>query len=193
MLPRSVTPIRVGIFLGFVTAAVYLIGARRSFGYDAAATFANFVATPSLVDAFAVHAVMPSIVLKNIASNDHVFLSLISHVIYSVTGLRNEWVYRLVPALAAGGTIGVSTAVLARRFGLLAGTSAGLFIATNPMFVDNSRDLRGYSLAAVLALLATLLLLDSLSPSGRAWGGAAGAVYPLPRGLARATRAFACR
>ena len=191
MLPRSVTPIRVGIFLGVVTAAVYLIGARRSFGYDAAATFANFVATPSLVDAFAVHAAMPSIVLKNIASNDHVFLSLISHVIYSVTGLRNEWVYRLVPALAAGGTIGVSTAVLARRFGLLAGTSAGLFIATNPMFVDNSRDLRGYSLAALLALLATLLLLDSLSPSGRGWGRGARAVYAVLLGLAIATHVFA--
>src|SRR2546422_2019729 len=191
MLPRSVTPIRVGIFLGVVTAAVYLIGARRSFGYDAAATFANFVATPSLVDAFAVHAAMPSIVLKNIASNDHVFLSLISHVIYSATGLRNEWVYRLVPALAAGGTIGVSTAVLARRFGLLAGTSAGLFIATNPMFVDNSRDLRGYSLAALLALLATLLLLDSLSPSGRGWGRGPRAVYAVLLGLAIATHVFA--
>ena len=54
MLPRFMTPIRVGIFLGAVTAAVYLVGARRSFGYDAAATFANFVATPNLVDAFAV-------------------------------------------------------------------------------------------------------------------------------------------
>src|SRR2546427_10569561 len=124
MLPRSVTPIRVGFFWGFVPAAVSLIGARRSFGYDAAATFANFVATPSLVDAFAVHAAMPSIVLKNIASNDHVFLSLISHVIYSATGLRNEWVYRLVPALAAGGALGVSTAGLAGRFGVLGGGSA---------------------------------------------------------------------
>ena len=154
MLPRFITPTRVGIFLGAVTAAVYMIGARRSFGYDAAATFANFVATPNLVDAFAVRAAMPSIVLKSIASNDHVLFSLISHVIYSVTGLRNEWVYRLVPALAAGGTVGVSAAVLARRFGLLAGVCAGLFIATNPMFVDNSRDVRGYSLAALLALVA---------------------------------------
>jgi hypothetical protein len=187
MLPRFMTPIRVGIFLGAVTAAVYLIGARRSFGYDAAATFANFVATPNLVDAFAVHAAMPSIVLKSIASNDHVFLSLISHVIYSVTGLRNEWVYRLVPALAAGGTVGVSAAVLARRFGLLAGVCAGLFIATNPMFVDNSRDLRGYSLAALLALVATLLLVNSLSQQGRGVRIA----YAVLLGLAVATHVFA--
>ena len=191
MLPRFVTPTRVGITLGAVTTALYLIGARRSFGYDAAASFANFVATPNLVDAFAVHAAMPSIVLKNIASNDHVLLSLISHVIYSVTGLRNEWVYRLVPAMAAGGTAGVSTAVLAKRFGLLAGMCAGLFIATNPMFVDNSRDLRGYSLAALLALLATLLLTNSLSPQGRELGIGARVAYGLLLGLAIATHVFA--
>ncbi len=191
MLPRLVTPIRVGIVLGALTSAAYLIGAGRSFGYDAAATFANFVATPNLVDAFAVHAALPSIVLKNIASNDHVFLSLISHVVYSLTGSRNEWVYRLVPALAAGGTVGVSAAVLARRFGLAAGISAGLFIATNPMFVDNSRDLRGYSLAALLSLLATIVLMNSLSPQGRGLGRGARVAYAAFLGLAIATHVFA--
>src|SRR6266581_1363640 len=158
MFSRSLTPIRVGAFLGLVTAAAYMIGSRRSFGYDAAATFASFVATPSLWDAFAVRAALPSILLKTIASNDHVLLSLLSHVIYSLTGLRNEWVYRLIPALAAGGTVGVATAVLSRRFGLLAAVCAGLYIATDPLFVDNSRDLRGYSLAALGSVVATLIL-----------------------------------
>jgi 4-amino-4-deoxy-L-arabinose transferase-like glycosyltransferase len=158
--PRA--PIVVGAVLGIATTAGYLIGSGRSFGYDAAATFGNFVATPNLIDAFAVHSAMPTMPLKSIASNDHVFLSLMSHFIYSLTGSRSEMVYRLVPALAAGGTVGVSAVALARRFGLLAGACAGLFIATNPMFVENSRDLRGYSLAALLALLATI----SLSPSG---------------------------
>jgi hypothetical protein len=167
--PRA--PIVVGAVLGVATTAAYLIGSGRSFGYDAAATFGNFVATPNLVDAFAVHSAMPTMPLKSIASNDHVFLSLISHVTYSLTGSRSEVVYRLVPALAAGGTVGVSAAVLARRFGLLAGACAGLFIATNPMFVENSRDLRGYSLAALLALLATLVLVNSLPPQA---GGCAG-------------------
>jgi 4-amino-4-deoxy-L-arabinose transferase-like glycosyltransferase len=114
---------------------------------------------------------MPSMPLKSIASNDHVFLSLISHVIYSLTGSRSEVVYRLVPALAAGGTVAVAATVLARRFGLLAGASAGVFIATNPLFVENSRDLRGYSLAALLALLATMVLVNSLSPKAGGWAG----------------------
>src|ERR1700730_9805280 len=164
MLRRAVAhpnaPIVVGLTLGFATTAAYLIGSGRSLGYDAAATSANFITTPNLIDAFAVHPIVPSIILKSIASNDHVFFSLVSHVIYSLTGSRSEVVYRLIPAVAAGATVGVSAVVLSRRFGLLAGASAGLFIATNPLFVDNSRDLRGYSLAALLVLLATLLLLD---------------------------------
>src|SRR5712664_3920359 len=97
-------PVVVGAALGIATTAAYLIGSGRSFGYDAAATFGNFVATPNLIDAFAVHSAMPSMPLKSIASNDHVFLSLISHVIYSLTGSRSEVAYRLVPALAAGGS-----------------------------------------------------------------------------------------
>ncbi|HXB04998.1 MAG TPA: hypothetical protein VNY77_09070 [Candidatus Angelobacter sp.] len=180
----------VGAALGVATTAAYLIGSGRSFGYDAAATFGNFVATPNLIDAFAVHSAMPSMPLKSIASNDHVFLSLISHVIYSLTGSRSEVVYRLVPALAGGGTVGVSAMVLARRFGLLAGASAGAFIATNPLFVENSRDLRGYSLAALLALLATLVLMNSLSPKGTGLGRGAGVGYALLLGLAIATHVF---
>jgi uncharacterized membrane protein len=133
---------------------------------------------------------MPTMPLKSIASNDHVFLSLISHVIYSLTGSRSEVVYRLVPALAAGGTVGVSAAALARRFGLLAGVSAGLFIATNPLFVENSRELRGYSLAALLALLSTLVLVNSLSLKGRGLGSGARVAYALLLGLAIATHVF---
>src|SRR5882672_1787513 len=81
-MPRR-GPVLAGILLGLATTAIYMIGSRRSFGYDAAATFANFIATPSLLDAFAVHSALPSIPLKTIASNDHVLLSLISHLIYS--------------------------------------------------------------------------------------------------------------
>jgi hypothetical protein len=173
-----------GVLLGAVTAAIYLVGGRRSFGYDAAATFANFVATPSIWDAFAVSTALPSIPLKSVASNDHVLLSLISHLIYSTTGSRSEIVYRLVPALAAGGVVGVTTRALAQRFGLLAGAAAGLFIATDPLFVENSRDLRGYSLAALGCVLATVIL------AGR-WTRLRLIAYALLMGLAIAAQLFA--
>ncbi len=175
----------IALALGIGTAAVYLIGSGRVFGYDSAVTFANFIATPNLLDAFAVHSQQATIPLAQIAGNDHVLVSLVSHLVYSITGTRNEVVYRLLPALAAGGTVGVGTAVLARRFGLAAGVSAGLFVATNPMFVENSRDLRGYSLAAFCGLLATVLFFQQRWTRWRL--GAYGALL----GLAIAAHVFA--
>ncbi len=147
-----------GAVLGAATFAVYMVGSNRSFGYDAAATFANFIGTSSIWDAFAVRSVIPTIPVTQVATNDQVLISLVSHVIFSLTGSRSEVVYRVIPALAAGGVVGISTTVLTRRFGLLAGVCAGLFIATNPLFVDNSRDLRGYSLAALGSVVGTLAL-----------------------------------
>lgn len=181
---RQRAPFVAGALLGAATAAVYLVGANRSFGYDAAATFSNFVATPSLWDAFAFHQALPTIPLKIVASNDHVLISLISHVIYSLTGSRDELVYRLTPALAAGATVGVTATVLIRRFGWPAGVSAALFVATNPLFVDNSRDLRGYSLATLGCVVATLLLAGRRTR----WRLLA---YALVMGLAIAAQFFA--
>ncbi len=176
-----------GALLGIATFAVYMIGSSRSFGYDAAATFANFVATPSLWDAFAVRSVIPTIPVSQVATNDHVLVSLLSHLIYSATGSRSEVVYRVLPALAGGATVGLSTGVLVRRFGLLAGACAGLYIATVPLFVDNSRDLRGYSLAALGSVAGTVLIRGRGDRRSR-WSLAA---YAVVMGLAIAAQLFA--
>jgi uncharacterized membrane protein len=177
-------PAIAGTILGLATAGAYLVGSTRVFGYDSAVTFANFIATPSILDAFAVHSQQPTIPLATIAGNDHVLVSLLSHVIYSLTGTRSEAVYRMMPALAAGGAVGVTSAVLMARFGAIAGLCAGLYVATDPLFVDNSRDLRGYSLAALCAVLATVLL--ARPPTGwRRWS------YGLLIGLAIAAHVFA--
>lgn len=170
--------------LGVLTFAVYMIGSNRNFGYDAAATFTNFVATPSLWDAFALRSVVPTIPVTQVATNDHVLLALISHIVFSLSATRNEAVYRIVPALAAGATVGISTYVLSKRFGLLAGVCAGLFIATDPLFVDNSRDLRGYSLAALGSVVATLLLTGP-------WTRRRLAAYAVVMGLAITAQLFA--
>src|SRR5260370_32185338 len=119
-----------------------MIGSNRSFGYDAAASFANFIATPSIWDAFAVRSVIPTIPVSQVATNDHVLVSLVSHAIYSATGSRSEVVYRLLPGLAAGGTVGLAPGALAPRFGLLAGICAGVYIATDPLFVEDRKSTR---------------------------------------------------
>ena len=170
--------------LGVATFAVYMIGSNRSFGYDAAASFANFIATPSIWDAFAVRSVIPTIPVAQVATNDHVLISLASHVIYSLTGSRSEVVYRVLPALAAGGTVGLSTGALTRRFGLLAGVCAGLYIATDPLFVDNGREMRGYSLAALGSVAGTLILAGK-------WTRWRLAGYALVMGLAISAQLFA--
>src|SRR5438093_7857175 len=184
MGPSSNRAALAGTLLGVATFAAYMIGSNRSLGYDAAASFANFIATPSIWDAFAVRSVIPTIPVTQVATNDHVLLSLLSHFIYSATGTRSEVVYRLLPALAAGATVGVSTAALARRFGILAGICAGLFIATDPLFVDNGRDIRGYSLAALGSVIATLIL------SSR-WTRGRLIAYALIMGLAISAQLFA--
>src|SRR2546421_10127613 len=68
-----------GALLGVATFAIYMIGSNRSFGYDAAASFANFIATPSVWDAFALRSVIPTIPVTQVATNDHVLVSFVSH------------------------------------------------------------------------------------------------------------------
>ncbi|TMD20711.1 MAG: hypothetical protein E6I98_04095 [Chloroflexi bacterium] len=176
--------VAIGVALGAAAAAAYLIGSGRVFGYDSAVTFANFIATPNLLDAFAIHSQQATIPLAQIAGNDHVLVSLWSHLIYSLTGTRSEVVYRLLPAIAAGATAGVTAAVLVERFGVAAGVSAGLYVATNPMFVENSRDLRGYSVATLFGLLATIVFFGK-------WTRWRLVLYGVLLGLAIAAHAYA--
>src|SRR5258706_13869186 len=118
-------PRLLGLALGVAAAAVYLIGSGRVFGYDSAVTFATFIATPSLIDAFAVHAQQPTIPLAQIAGNDHVLLSLFSHVAYSFTGTRSEVVYRLLPAAAGAARAGVEPWASGTPVGMIPGTLDG--------------------------------------------------------------------
>ncbi|MCU1450518.1 MAG: hypothetical protein JWP02_2688 [Acidimicrobiales bacterium] len=138
--------------LGFgafaATSCVYLIGASRAFGYDAAVTVGRFVATPSLTDPFRLQVVY----------NNHVLFSFLEHVVYTVTGSRSEVVLRLLPVGAAAIVVAIVAVVAAGRWGLLAGVTGAVVVATNPLFVGVARDVRGYSVLTLCAVVATLLL-----------------------------------
>src|SRR5438270_11371106 len=86
-----------GAILGVATFAAYMVGSNRSFGYDAAATFANFIATPSIWDAFAVRSVIPTIPVPQVSTIDDETVSLLSHLIYSTTGSHSDGKYRFMP------------------------------------------------------------------------------------------------
>jgi hypothetical protein len=77
---------------------------------------------------------------------------------------------------------------------MLAGVSAALYIATVPLFVDNGRDLRGYSLAALCSVLASIVLATSERAGEvgkRRWTRSRLFIYALLMGLAIAAQLFA--
>lgn len=146
-----------------LTTACYMIGAGRTFSFDSAITFANFVATPSLREVLGGRTAIEHSARSLTGINDHVLLSLLSHVLWMATGTHSEWVYRLLPAIAAGAAVGLVCAFLVGRFGLLAGLAGTAFMATDPVWVENSRELRGYSLMVLFVVLATAVLRKEMT------------------------------
>src|SRR5215210_1781884 len=111
--PRARDAAYAGI-VGAAVAGFYAIGAGRAFNLDAAATVANFVATPSLLDPFT----------EQIVYNNHVLFSFADHLVYSATGSSDEALLRAVPVIAAGLALGLLARELARRFGWPAAVGA---------------------------------------------------------------------
>src|SRR5207245_52743 len=117
-----------GALLGVATFAVYMIGSNRSFGYDAAATFANFIATPSLWDAFAVRSVIPTLpwtllagprtrwrlvgyaVVMGLALAAHLFAAvvLLCHLTWILTRRSRAQLVELAPAWIGAALIGLA-------------------------------------------------------------------------------------
>ncbi|MDQ1402939.1 MAG: hypothetical protein QOG03_1255, partial [Actinomycetota bacterium] len=148
--------LRLGTVAALVTGVVYMIGSSRPFGYDASVTVARFVATPSLLDALR----------RQDVFNNHVLFSLAEHVVYSLTGSRSEVVLRLLPVAAAAGVVGLTAVMAARRWGLVAGAVAAVVVAANPTFAAEARDVRGYSMVVLAALVSTLILLSLMRSEG---------------------------
>ncbi|WP_428967134.1 glycosyltransferase family 39 protein [Micromonospora fluostatini] len=92
----------------------------------------------------------------------------------SVTALR------LPSALAVSGAAGLTTVLGQRLLGAPAGLLAGLLFAVLPGTSRYGQEARPYALAAFLAVLATLLLVDALGRDGwTRWAGYAATVVAL--------------
>jgi len=82
---------------------------------------------------------------------------------------ESDWALRL-PSVLFGALAAGATAILGRRlFGELAGLVAGLALATSSYFVSWSQAARGYTLAVLLATVATYAFVRACEERSTAW------------------------
>jgi uncharacterized membrane protein len=139
---------------------IYLLGFGRNYGYDESVTVGNFIQTASPLDALT----------RQIVNNNHPFLSFLDHLVFSATGNASEVAMRLIPLVAALAAVAILTVASARRFGAIAGLSAGAYLASNPTFALWAQSVRGYSLLLLCAIVSSVLLLQRRDA---AWKGVA--------------------
>jgi hypothetical protein len=148
---------RVGLGAGLATAACYVPGMGRAYGWDASNTVAHFVATPSLFDPFR----------RQVGYNNHVLFSAVEHVVYTVTGSRDERVMRVLPIAFAAVAVGLVAWETTRRLGALAGVVAAAIIIANPLAVQEFREPRAYSVLVLCAVVTSGLLVRLVDEESR--------------------------
>lgn len=148
---------RVGVGAGLATAACYVPGIGRAYGWDASNTVGTFVATSSLLDPFR----------RQSRFNNHVLFSAMEHVVYNVTGSHGERVMRVLPIAFAAVAVGLVAWETTRRLGALAGCVAAGIIIANPLAVQEFREARAYSLLVLCAVVTSELLYRLVISDGR--------------------------
>jgi hypothetical protein len=122
-----------------------LINIGRSFNYDEGVTYVMFVNGGSPWRALTTQFVF----------TNHQMFSVIQAVAWRI-GLVGETSQRLLPVMCGASAVGLLTWWVGRRSDAFAGAFAGLVLLANPVFVDEFRALRGYSLATLAVLIAAI-------------------------------------
>jgi hypothetical protein len=176
---------RLAILAGGVSAAstwaIYSVGSGRAFDYDSSVTMASFVVTPSPFDVFS----------RQDVFNNHPLFSFGEHLIYSLTGLQSEVAMRVLPIVAGAVAVGVLVGYLCWTVGFLPAVAGGLVLATNPMFVSETRKVRGYSMVVLMVLLGTLFLINALRTRSTIHGARLQVGYVVAAAVAIGTHLFA--
>lgn len=167
----------VGLLEGCSTVLLYAVGWGRAFGYDASRTVGGFVTVPRLSDT----------VSRQDSFNNHPLFSLVEHLIYVAAGSSDERILRAFPIACGGLTVALVTYAVATRFTLPAGAVAGATLAVNSMAVRQFREVRGYSLVTLAAVVATLALFRRMR--GPSFGVTT--LYVIAVAVAVATHLFA--
>lgn len=137
---------------GLVFLVFCLFRVRHSYDYDESVTVGFFVRQSSFLDAITSQRVF----------NNHPLLTAINWVVYHLGGDSEAW-QRLAPVSAGVASVVILVGWCARRWGLYAGAAAALATAANPLLVTLSSQARGYSFAALAAVISTILVLDKSS------------------------------
>jgi len=151
--PRSVSTYRfrgealLGAIAALATAACYSIGSSRAFDYDGSVTVVLFIRAP-----------ISAAIRGQYVFNNHPYFSLLEQFVWRITGSSSESTLRLLPVACAAGAVGIVGFVVSRRWGILAGGSAAAIVATNPVFIQESREVRGYSLMVLCAVVSSCIL-----------------------------------
>lgn len=143
--------VTVGVVEGLLCGLLYSVGWSRAFSYDASRTVQQFVTVDSFGEVF-----------RQDRFNNHPLFSLVDHLVYRATGSQDERLLRVAPIIFAALTVGVVSTAVSRRFGARAGAVAGALLALNSLGVRHFREVRGYSLVTLLAVLGTMALFKRL-------------------------------
>jgi hypothetical protein len=156
------TPANVSVAVACSAAAgmtvLGAIGIGRSFGYDEGYTYFYFINGGSVRTALTTQVVF----------NNHPTFSATQAIAWRL-GLVGESAQRLGPVLCAAATVGLIVWYTARRCGVVGGLGAGVVLALNPIYLDQVRQLRGYSLATLGVVVAGLALQRSWFDHRHRW------------------------
>jgi hypothetical protein len=148
----------VAAVAGSAAFALGLVNIGRSFGYDEAITYANFINEGSPRRALTTQVVF----------NNHPMFSFMQAMLWRV-GFVGETAQRLAPVACGAATVGIVTYEVTRRRNAFAGLLAGCVVMLNPLVLPLYRSVRGYALATLAVLVAALLIRKSWHDTRRRW------------------------
>ncbi len=139
----------VGAVFGLATAFVLAGNLGRSFDFDEAVAVRRVISRGS-----------PSFALTEVVEfNNHLLFSAWQSAWWGWGG-EGETRQRVFPVLYGALAVALLAGWLTRRRGAWAGIAGGLVMLANPMFVTQSRAVRGYSLSVLGATIAVVCALE---------------------------------
>ena len=139
----------VAAVFGLATAGILAGEVSRSFDYDEGVSIAFTISQGSATVPFTDTTVF----------NTHPIFASVQSLWWASAG-EGEARQRLLPILYGALAVAVLSGWLTRRLGVLAGASAGSVLMLNPMFVAQSRAVRGYSLATLAVVVGMITLVE---------------------------------